>query len=878
MHPLYKISFNPLPGLRVKSFSVLFLVSLFSVQNLHAQISDDFSDGDFITNPPWYGSTAHYLVNSASQLQLNTNAAGKSWLYTALSASATDEMEWEFFIKQSFAASGANFGRFYLTSDATDLTGPLNGYYLQFGEAGSNDAVELFRQTGNSSMSLCRATSGAIAASFEIRIKVTRNKAGQWQLYTDYSGGHNFMSQASATDDTHVPSLYCGMLCTYTISNATRFYFDDIVVRSIAAADTSPPEIIAVEVVSSHAVRLLFSEALDSRSAEDTFNYSLSSGVHPASAVMMDDEKTIQLEFSDPFKNGYDEIISTQGVKDKAGNPIAGTQVKFLYFLPHPVNFKDVIITELLADPTPAVGLPEAEFVEILNRGDHAIDLNGWILSDGTTRTALGNYILLPQQYLILTASGVAEKFKLFGDVLSCSPFPSLNNAGDHMSLQDAEGQTIDSLAYQFSWYGDEEKADGGWSLELIDPANICGKDNWVAAEDDSGGTPGKMNSVFANMPDNTGPKLISAIPQDSTALLLVFDEMLERKTPGVNQIRIDPPLPIHAVSFSGPDLTSLAIFLSKPIEGSKAYTISVEDVYDCPGNRIQHGFAALHFVLPEKALPGDIIVNEVLFNPRPTGVDFVEVYNRSEKTVDLKNWSVRNNESAAGNTSFIISEGSLLMSPNEYRVFTEDPNILKGEYVLGNEGTFLKTGLPSFNDDDGSVVITDPEGIVIDSMTYSDRMHMAFIKDDEGISLERISWDTVFAELPNWRSASANAGFATPGYVNSNVRNGILVDDGSVMIEPEIIQPHVIAQDFTRITYRFDQGGLVANVKIFDPQGRSVKEIAENQLLGPEGFFRWDGDLDNGSRARTGYYIVWFEVFDASGLLKTFRKRVAVY
>ena len=69
-----------------------------------------------------------------------------------------------------------------------------------------------------------------------------------------------------------------------------------------------------------------------------------------------------------------------------------------------------------------------------------------------------------------------------------------------------------------------------------------------------------------------------------------------------------------------------------------------------------------------------------------------------------------------------------------------------------------------------------------------------------------------------------------------------------------------------------------MANVKIFDQEGRAIKELAHNELLGTEGFFRWDGDQDNGSRARMGYYMIWFEIFDADGMLKTFKKWVAIY
>jgi flagellar hook assembly protein FlgD len=102
-------------------------------------------------------------------------------------------------------------------------------------------------------------------------------------------------------------------------------------------------------------------------------------------------------------------------------------------------------------------------------------------------------------------------------------------------------------------------------------------------------------------------------------------------------------------------------------------------------------------------------------------------------------------------------------------------------------------------------------------------------------------------------------------------------LDENEVHIEPEIFSPSVPGQDFARINYRFDQTALAANVKIVDQQGRVIKVIANNETLGFEGFFRWDGDRDDGSKARMGYYFVWFETFDLTGTVKTYRKRVVI-
>ncbi len=1237
-----KISFKPCPGLRAKTFVVVLLLTFPTFPKSFAQITDDFSDGDFTASPSWKGTGSDFIVNTSYQLQLNSSVAGSSCLYIDLPLTGVADFQWEFYAKQSFSPSGGNFGRFYLMSDRTDLTSALNGYYLQFGEAGSEDAVALFRQSGTSSISLCRATTAAIASAFQIRVKVTRSSQGVWELYIDYAGNSDFTLEASTTDATYSSSVCSGILCTYTVTNATRFYYDDFSMNAVDLPDKTPPEIVSLEVTSSQIIDLIFSEAIDRQAAENSLNYyclplpgnpsssalqtdertvrlsfpapfkngevttlsvkdiadvagnymapvektflyfkpepvtfrdiivteiladpspqiglpaaefvelynrspnpvqldgwSISDGSstgrfpsyillpgkyaiasspalisefipygetvavsnfptlnngsdrlkladsigefidsvnyssswyrdvdkaeggwsleridpedactddlnwiassdptggtpgkqnsvykiapdrtgpklleakqlsgdflqltfdeklavttpplssfsiqppvgivsvsfgdasltnvnlglseqmdtastytiaanniydcpgnpiqpafntvylnedltlpfvvsaeatsstsvflffsekvsalssqqisnylidgwgNPASAILQQDESSLILSFTLPFSNGYDRLLRIAGVTDLAGNMIAPTDIRFLYFEPGLVTFKDVIITEICADPSPPVGMPEAEFLELYNRGDNPVDLSGWTISDGTTFGLCGRLILPPKEYLVLCSSGTFAKFAGYGKTLSVSSFPSLNNSGDLIWLRDPDGRTIDSLKYDVSWYGDPERADGGWSLELIDPGNTCAeKSNWVVAEDPTGGTPGRQNSVYANKPDNTGPELISVYLRDASTLQVLFNEKLEKLVPEPDQFAVDPLLSVKKVAFTDASLTSLTVFLSAEVQPGRYYRLFVKDIYDCAGNKIQDEFSEAVFLLPEKAVQGDIVVNEILFNPRPTGVDFVEIYNRSLKTIDLKNWSIRNFATATEGKALVISDDVCLIHPNEYRVFTENGNVLKGEYVMAIEQNFLETRLPAFNDDEGSVSIFNEDGILIDSMRYSGEMHSPFVKDDSGISLERISaeWSENFSS--DWRSASSSSGFATPGYANSNLRSDAFYD-GPVVVEPQVLQPDVSPNDFARIKYHFDRGGFIANVRIFDQEGRPIKDLARNELIGSEGFFRWDGDQENGSRARTGYYMVWFEIFDADGILKTFKQRLALF
>ncbi|MDZ7651005.1 MAG: hypothetical protein U5K54_29880, partial [Cytophagales bacterium] len=147
----------------------------------------------------------------------------------------------------------------------------------------------------------------------------------------------------------------------------------------------------------------------------------------------------------------------------------------------------------------------------------------------------------------------------------------------------------------------------------------------------------------------------------------------------------------------------------------------------------------------------------------------------------------------------------------------------------------FFEITLPSMNDDDGSIVLLQESQEVIDAFSYSDKFHNPLLKDDEGVSLERIAFLEPTQNPNNWRSANAFVGFATPGYLNSNTRPDTN-DENSVVIVPEIFSPNRPVKDFAQINFQFDQSGYVANVNIADQQGRVIKKIANNETLGCSG------------------------------------------
>jgi hypothetical protein len=268
-----------------------------------------------------------------------------------------------------------------------------------------------------------------------------------------------------------------------------------------------------------------------------------------------------------------------------------------------------------------------------------------------------------------------------------------------------------------------------------------------------------------------------------------------------------------------------------------------------------------------------------VLFDPTSTGVDFVELYNHSEKHIDLKGWSLGREEAGVLTQKKGISEREYVLGPKQFLAITTDADLLFLSYPKSNQQTFLSApALPTYPNDEGTVVLLDADGKVMDRFTYNADFHSPLLKSVDGVSLERISFEAPTQDQNNWASAASSVGFATPGYQNSQSYDAPKIT-GKLEINPKVFVPNgtTALPSFTTINYQFDRAGQYANVMIYDQNGRPVKELANGASLANTGFLRWDGTNDAGSAVRLGYYLVVFEVYDASGRSDVIKETVVV-
>ena len=384
--------------------------------------------------------------------------------------------------------------------------------------------------------------------------------------------------------------------------------------------------------------------------------------------------------------------------------------------------------------------------------------------------------------------------------------------------------------------------------------------------------------TVQVFVPDVTAPALISATALTSSTLDVLFNEAVDIATSQAMAnyvVNNSVGSPLTAIR----DATNLALvhltFASNfPLRTNLQLTVN--GVRDLSANAISNATTTFTFFVVQQK---DIVLNEILFNPTPTSTDYVELYNNTNFTIDLKNVKIAN-RNTAGQVSSIktLTTNSYFLAPQRFVVITEDSALVKANYIVQNLNAFIIVPtMPSFNDDKSSVLILNAQGDVVDELKYDEKWHFSLITNREGVALERIDYNAPTQSQENWHSASTSVGYGTPTYKNSQYKINDQLQ-GEITTTPEIVSPDNDGMDdFATVNYSFPQPGYVANITIFDAAGRVVRNLQRNALCGIRGSFRWDGLGEKNQQIATGIYIIYTEVFNLDGKKKRFKNTMVV-
>lgn len=274
------------------------------------------------------------------------------------------------------------------------------------------------------------------------------------------------------------------------------------------------------------------------------------------------------------------------------------------------------------------------------------------------------------------------------------------------------------------------------------------------------------------------------------------------------------------------------------------------------------------------KVEPKEFIFNELLPNPFAGGSEYFELYNRSDRSLPLSGLSVAVRKTDGTlNTRYPLSSINTLIEPDGYVVLTKSIERVADFYMVTSPAALFEISkLPILANTSSTLVLFRTEdGTIIDEVSYSSKWHASSVKDQKGVALERIDPEAETQSPSNWTSASATAGYGTPGYRNSQ-------SDISFPNEPDkptgIEAPEwVPGSKHYKITYYLDQPGYSCRAFVFNTIGQRVAEIANHELLGLSGELTWDGASLTGSHLRTGVYIFYAELYHTSGTVKRYKQ-----
>jgi hypothetical protein len=174
----------------------------------------------------------------------------------------------------------------------------------------------------------------------------------------------------------------------------------------------------------------------------------------------------------------------------------------------------------------------EAEWVEYINTSGNSVGMmSGSVAnrpSNDGSRTVCafpkGCGMVPPRGYLVVASdSSVFSRWPGLAApgvdalvVIVKKPSLGLRNDGDDVVLRNVCGSTVDSVRFDPAWHNPDAATTDAMSLERINPMLPAqSSSNWSTCAHASGGTPGRRNSIYTEMPDQStdGPHCLTIEP-----------------------------------------------------------------------------------------------------------------------------------------------------------------------------------------------------------------------------------------------------------------------------------------------------------------------------------------------------------------------------
>jgi len=437
--------------------------------------------------------------------------------------------------------------------------------------------------------------------------------------------------------------------------------------------------------------------------------------------------------------------------------------ILIIYASERPASYNDIVINEIMYAPTG----DEPEWVELFNKSERKLNLKNWKIGDNSTSIIISNsdFYLDPKEYLVISKDLSINNFHNISSKLLVRSLPTLNNGGDDVVERNNFNKVVDSIKYLPNWGGSLS----GRSLERIavDSSSVD-KNNWGSSTAKNRSTPGKINSIAVKNNDillksfksstgyaEVGKELKMIIEVENIGIQKAVNFSVNLYY-DINNDSIPDDLELinkETISELEPGANSI-IYLSTTNfnEGINNFIAVVVFDFD---EFIDNDVSLLKVVgVRINEIKGDIIINEIMYAPFSPEPEWIEIFNRSNKQIELKGYQI-----ADVSNKVIINHSPFVLLPEEYLVIARDSTIYG---IYNNLYNCIVSNLPSLNNSWDIVILLDSLNRVIDSLEYRSSWG-----GSGGKSLERILPDVSSFEYQNWQTSTGKYR-ATPGRINS--------------------------------------------------------------------------------------------------------------
>jgi len=452
-----------------------------------------------------------------------------------------------------------------------------------------------------------------------------------------------------------------------------------------------------------------------------------------------------------------------------------------LYFLlqSFPVSGQ-ITLTEVMYDP--AENENYYEFIEIYNLSStDSINLSGWSVSDGSDSDLIieveQGLIIAPLQFAILLDPGYFDNDPVYAILIpqealvltiNNSTFGSgglSNSTTETISLLDVTGDTISTYTYSLG-------NTSGYSDEKIILTESNATSNWADSKI-LHGTPGYKNSVSPVDYDlSVSSNTIWFTPENPLISDSVLIQVVVKNSGSKTATNFQTNFYVDINSDSVPEAQEQIGSILNDTDSMKtmdSLVVSLEWSDFQPGENII--IVEVSFLKDEKPennrawksffvryTENLVVINEVMFQPSDDRFEWIELYNPSDLSIDLKNWQLSDSRIETKN---VITQNSIFIEPDGYVIIAKDKN-LEDKYPDITVPVIIPSAWSGLNNDYDAVVLYDISGSKIDSMIYFENWNA-----EEDVSLERFDYEWSSTDYSNWRP-SENINGATPGFKNS--------------------------------------------------------------------------------------------------------------